>query len=63
MLVVSWSILLLLLLLSLFLFTAASVHLTVWATMGKIWDGSSRGMSSSSMFPLSFFTHCITILN
>ena len=41
MLVVSWS---LLLLLSPFLFTAASVHLTVWATMRKTWEGNSRSM-------------------
>jgi hypothetical protein len=50
--------------LSTFLFTAASVHLTVWATMRKTWEGGSRGMPPSTIFPLSLFLHsCITILN
>jgi hypothetical protein len=50
--------------LSTFLFTAASVHLSVWATMRKTWESSSRGMPSSTIFPLSLFLHsCITILN
>ncbi len=41
--------------LSTLLFTAASVHLTVWATMRKTWEGSSRGMPPSTMFPFPLF--------
>lgn len=54
MLVVSWS---LLLLLSTFLFTAASVHLTVWATMRKTRENSSRGMAPIYYVPrFAFYT-------
>jgi hypothetical protein len=50
--------------LSTFLFTAASVHLTAWATMRKTWEGNSRGMPRLLSSPFRFFLHsCITILN
>lgn len=56
MLVVSWS---LLLLLSTFLFTAASVHLTVWATMRKTWENSSRGICYVP--PFRVFLHIVLL--